>query len=477
MWSWASIGLLTALLTPGFASENEPVNAPPLQLPKLMVEPIAYAKPVEARRCLLPGAGGSGGAFAEPLQNARGDLAIEVIVDRPSEPILPIAQALERAGLSATFLVAEADAKPMTQSLRLLEGSGHEVGLLFDPMRNFGVDRVELLDRIDIARYWRHVRDARKRLRKVSGRAIRVVAVTDLPRALEIALDGSTNVSTVLLLSPDADGAPRHIVGVDGQVGRAVVLSGGPYGQACPVGAELPAWTAAAMDRVSLTLLRASTRFARPIVRVTLAQSRWSAEAEGLLTRYRTEVLAPGQVQVALARTLTSGIGGVPTQAVRQEPVVAGMQTGRPVDLTEVSSAARVLAAGGTLPRELPSELNLTEAYLALVRVLARERPPARVHLWRLEPPAEAAPSLLPADGVELPVEAVRALAKTLEPLLLGQVPGYLEVDGRLLTAAEFLCAMGLALEAPLDGVIHVEPSFSPEPYAPGLGWGISSGD
>jgi hypothetical protein len=78
---------------------------------------------------------------------------------------------------------------------------------------------------------------------------------------------------------------------------------------------------------------------------------------------------------------------------------------------------------------------------------------------------------------VEIPVEAIRALAKTLEPLLLGQVPGYLEVDGRLLTAAEFLCAMSLALEAPVDGAIRVEPSFSPEPYAPGLGWGISRGD
>ena len=196
----------------------------------------------------MPGDTAVDGAFAEPLQDARGDLSIEVIVDRPDAPILPIAEALERAGLDATFLLSDGVASSMAPSLRLLQGMGHEVGLLFDPMRVFGVDRVELLDRIDIARYWKQVRDARKRLRKLSGRTVRVVAVTELPRALEIALEGSTSVSTVLLLGPDADGAPRHIVGVEGQVGRAVVLSGGPYGKACPLGAELPNWTAASMD-------------------------------------------------------------------------------------------------------------------------------------------------------------------------------------------------------------------------------------
>jgi hypothetical protein len=481
IWTLALL-LLTArpALSAPIDGEPEAVSPSPeltAALPVVRATPFAFRLPRADRRCLLPGATATGGEFAQPLQNVDADLVVEVVVDSAALSLVPIAKALERAGYSATFLVSANDALGLSASVRLLDGMGHEVGLLFDAAEAFSVTKPEVLERIDIARFWRRVRDDRRRLRKISGRAVRVVAVPEFPRALEVALDGLGQLSTVLLFDLDNRHAPRHIVGVNGVVGRAVVLPPGPYGEACPLGSELPAWTPAAFDRVSLTLLRASNRFARPIVRMGLSTARWSDEAEPLLSRYRVQVLEPAGVEIVLARKVVSGVGGLPTRTVRQAPTVLGTDVGRAVVSTDLSRAAAVLAAGGTLPQTLPGGLNLTEAYLALVRALAREQVPVGVQLWRLEPPAEAAPSLLPESGISLPVAEIRSLARTLEPVLLGQVPGFLEVDGRLLTAAEFLCAMARSLEADPNGVVRVEPTFSPDPFAPGLGWGISSGE
>ena len=93
--------------------------------------------------------------------------------------------------------------------------------------------------------------------------------------------------------------------------------------------------------------------------------------------------------------------------------------------------------------------------------------------LGPLRPPGEIARSSLGLTPVPLTPADVRAATRDIMPGLSGQVPGFVTVSGHTLTAAEFLRVMAMVHlgEAPV-----AQPIDDPDPYAPGGGWGESSG-
>jgi hypothetical protein len=151
------------------------------------------------------------------------------------------------------------------------------------------------------------------------------------------------------------------------------------------------------------------------------------------------------------------------------DPSVKMVVPGRKVDREDLLAAVIPLTEGGRLPRSLPRDLNLTEAFLGLVLLLSEDI--EEVALTPLEAPIAAARSMDPGSVAS---EDVRAAAVRLAPALTTAIPGFVDVGPVKLTAEEFLVVMAIVALDPDAERVDVPVVESPDPYANGLGWGRS---
>ncbi len=283
-----------------------------------------------------------------------------------------------------------------------------------------------------------------KAFRKASGARPHTVRVDAITARGELALS-QLGVTTLLVDSP---GRPHLATRPDGMHTDMLVLPLGSY--QCE---QLEGWS---LDRVA-EASEAGMKLGLPAVRVVVDEQ-------------PTEVLM-NWLDDAWLR-----VGGLVARAdeippALPDPAALKVLPGRRVDRSELLLAAEILAGGGRLPRTLPGDLTLTEAFLGLCLLLAEEQTREEVVLNALEPPGSQATSSTPR-----PVSAqdVRAAAVRLSPALTVAIPGIVDVGDQTLTAAEFLAVMARLLVEPDAQHIEVPTTESPAPYAAGLGWGLS---
>ncbi len=186
-----------------------------------------------------------------------------------------------------------------------------------------------------------------------------------------------------------------------------------------------------------------------------------------VVARWASEILAPAGIRP----TLPSLARARAREALADGPISpASSAAGRLVPVDRAKDAAKAIVdAQLQLPRTLPGELNLTEAFVALQLLAAGRIEGDMLRLPAVAGPATRASSTL--DGpVEIPAAQVAGLAKALLAEKMQTLPAALPLAGRLLTAPELLvlfasCATGA------DPCVTV-PIESPEPNARGLGWG-----
>jgi hypothetical protein len=311
-----------------------------------------------------------------------------------------------------------------------------------------------------------------KRMRSLFARyrkqsAIETVLVPSPPRMAEAIL-GKAGIHQVIPTNGAATAAPRIAAVFEGMPRSNVVLQGGPYAGQCGADPLVGAFTPLAADRASQAIF-GSMEQPFGTVRVALDTARTGADDTAVLVRWLREVLAPA----GIVPTTPSLAREDARLALRDGPLESGATTaGRLVPLDRVHEAARaLLASTDSLPRVLPGELNLTEAFLAFDLVLSDKVEGPMVRLHALQPPQTRAPSRVD-EGVALPRARVVALAKQLQDELPDTIPAAFPLDGRLLTAAELLLAMAAAVEG--NESCEARPIEVPEPNAPGLGWGAA---
>lgn len=125
------------------------------------------------------------------------------------------------------------------------------------------------------------------------------------------------------------------------------------------------------------------------------------------------------------------------------------------------------------LPRVLPHELTLTEAFAALSRYLTQE-PDTPIYIGTLLPPQHLAVSQL-SDGItfDTSIDVLRAFLVQWEQFPNTHVPSSVRLENTSISAAELLVLMSqAALE---QSELSVPLIRVPDPRAPGLGWGTSS--
>jgi hypothetical protein len=188
-----------------------------------------------------------------------------------------------------------------------------------------------------------------------------------------------------------------------------------------------------------------------------------------LLARWIDEVVIPNKWSVMTAEQMGRKLRRGPAPAVVSAPEVA---VSKAIPLETWSSVAKAIANADTLPREFEGDLNLTEAFYGLVILLASDEPPNSITLGRLNGPYEIAPTGLHQPHPLTPSE-VRATAGKIAQRLGGHIPALITIGTATLTAAEALQVMARVY---LDEEAVATPVTDPDPFAPGGGWGASSG-
>lgn len=288
------------------------------------------------------------------------------------------------------------------------------------------------------------------------------------PSRVAEAILGRVGIRQLVQTDAPATGAPRRAAAFEGQLGRGVVLSGGPYTGPCGADPTIGRFDAATADRATQAIYGATTaRWAS--VRVPLAPLAPSAEEGAALARWIEGVLTPAGVRPAPARA----VGAAAWAALAAGPIdPATASAGRVVPLTAARQAADALAdATVELPRELPGALNLTEAVLAWCLLLTDRAEGEVVRLRALQPPITRATSSL--DGpVTLPRADVLALARALLAEQPDTWPAAVPFAGRLWTASEIALLLASAVRG--EEPARTWPVEVPDPHAPGLGWGTA---
>jgi hypothetical protein len=372
--------------------------------------------------------------------------------------------ALEARGQQGTVMLPLPEAEATDPALlalaeRALQGE-HEVGVVFrerDVPRDSEASPAPMKRRL-------------KSLRKAAGGV--KVAAAPLPSRSSEALLGRMGFRTLLQVRGPATAIPRLAVVMEGQPRIGVVLHSGPYAGPCGVKPDIRGLTPASADRITQALWGAARVDGVPVVRVAIHGSDDGATEALLLGRWLDEVLAPAQTEVYTANQARVAVLAYfrTGRVMRSSPLEAG--GGRLVHLKEVRAAADALADENLLPRRLPGDLNLTEAFLSFALLLAGQNEGEVVRLAALTGPQTHAVSRV--DGItEVECSAVQHIAKALLNELPGSVPAVLPVGDRSLSAPELLTAFASAIRG--DKLCRTWPTASPEPNAPGLGWGEST--
>ncbi len=409
---------------------------------------VAAGLALAAADCPAPAPQAPDAAFAVQAA-APGTLVLEMRLGETTNPAAALAllEVLTERGLPGTVLVDPRAAQTHSAVLAAARSGGHEVGMLlpFDEASNTAQTGM-----LAFEAWWGRIRRGKKAVRRAGGGNPVSVALAPATIEAEVAAEQS-GMRAVLSLDPGRKELSRRVKLGD-EAGRARFLTPGPYGDGC--GALLPSWTPQAFDRASRAPAGHPGRIALPL----------AGSNPQLLARWLDTVLEGSRARVVTARRAT-------LLPARQAVAAPPPPPGRPVDADMWSEAAARLATGGRLPRVLPGSLNLTEAFVALATVAASEEALLTVRLGPVGPPADVARSTLNPEGISLSEEAVRSAARDLAPALKRSVPAFVVVGSQSLTAAEFLVLLArLEQGQPLVAV----PATSPDPYAPGAGWGRS---
>ncbi len=374
-------------------------------------------------------------------------LLVELRADEGLGELERVLGALESHGVHASIVVPLVLAEAEPERLRAASAAGHELVLGFQapppgssPTAVYEAWRVE----------------GRKQLRafrRATRSRPQAIAVDKLTRAGEYAL---YDLRVRVVLVEDV-GRPRRSRGPAGLEGLALVVPHGD-GAARDVDAEL-------LDTVAADLA-ASVSGGAAILRLPLSLPHLDADETALLGVWLEDIVVPVGVDLPTASKL-------PWRATAQLTVEEAATRARPIDTDELALAAAALRGASVLPADLPGQLTITEAFLALTLVLADDTLPERVLLGQLGPPPAEASTAMPAGGF-VTADAVREAARELAPHLHYAVPGLVDVGDQTLTACEFLVAMAQVFEGAASA--SFAPVRSPDPFAEDLGWGHSTG-
>ncbi|NCG19212.1 MAG: hypothetical protein GWP91_09390 [Rhodobacterales bacterium] len=374
---------------------------------------------------------------------------------------LSVLDAVESQGQHVTLILPlppPEGAEPW--SLALAEraaAGGHEVGVQF----------VHQDLPVDTMASPRPFMQRMKTLRKAAGGV--KLAVAPLPSRSTEALLGRLGFRTLLQSRGSATATPRLSAVFEGQPRIGAVLQTGPYAGACGTRPEVVSFTPAAADRVTQTLWGAARLDGVPVMRAAIqGQTEVGHDAE-VVGRWIDEVLSPaGQGLSSGERSRADAVAYFRTGKT-MEANALDTGGGRLVHIGVLKKVAESLADENILPRILPGDLNLSEAFLGFTLILAGQTEGEVVRLSALAGPELHSDSRLKGiTAVEK--SALIALATALVAELPKRVPANLPVGNQLLTATEVLTAMASVLRE--DQPPSTWPTAAPDPNAPGQGWG-----
>lgn len=255
-----------------------------------------------------------------------------------------------------------------------------------------------------------------------------------------------------------ADGQARVAAHFDGQAPMGVVFPPGPWlGEApsrcAPVGP-------ASLDELGRVLERAARAGGFPVVRWALTGRGGDAGDAAVVARWLAEVGRPSGA--------VFGSGAEARRAFDERdrtarPVVGG----RGVTRESLEAAARALGGGSVLPRRLPGDLSLAEAFVGLA-LHAGGHGDAVVAVPAVLGPVQSA-TTASSGPTDVDREALLAWARALTDELPPALPSAARIGDRVLPAREILVALASWFrgDPPM-----ARPVQDPDPNAPHLGWG-----
>ncbi len=384
-----------------------------------------------------------------PVAPARVMLEMRVPVGAPTASIDAAVAPLQEAGLPVVILFPAAwrsDEDGWRPT-----GAAVDVGLWTDPASLLGSPVADLNAVADGD--WRAAfKQARQQVTRATGVRPVAVATPPLPPSGEVALD-ENRFSTLLTTDPEETALPRRARASGGRMGRTRVISEGIRTDSC--GARLGSPAPSALDRVTRTAP------SQVVSRVALGPS--EDEARAVVLWWET-VAAPADWKAWSIRTafLRLGTAQLVPKASASAPlaqVVIGSEA--------LQAAAQSIVEHRRLPRLLPGSLTPTEALVGLT-AMAASPGHARYTVPVISAPIDPSQSMLEAP-LPLDEAALRVAATDLLARMDRQAPGLVRVGAHTISTGEYLVALAhLALSRP----VVARPISSPDPYAPGGGWG-----
>ena len=309
----------------------------------------------------------------------------------------------------------------------------------------------------------------RQRLRELAGAGVQLrVVASPIPGKVSEALLGRLGFKTILLIRGPASSLPRQAAVFEGQPRVNVVLHGGPYSGDCGSKPDVGPFTPRAADRVTHAIAGAARTGGAPTVRIAMLGSQSAETDAAVLGRWLDEVALPAKVKITTANE--SRVAALQSFRSGTAATVGNdAGGGRMVSIDALREAAKALADENILPRTLPGDLNITEAFYGFLVLVAGKEEDSAVRLGALAGPTDAVENVV--EGiVEIDPEALKAVATALLDELPAHVPSAMSVGGTFLGASELFTA--LASEVRGDAPPHTWPTANPDPNAVGLGWG-----
>ena len=310
----------------------------------------------------------------------------------------------------------------------------------------------------------------RKRFKAIRKLGTGHTALAPLVNRRAEAMLGKMGFRTILQDRGPATAISRSAVVFEGQPRIGSVLGNGPYAGPCGTRPQVRQFTPAAADRATRAIWGAARIEGLPTVRVGLQANDEGERDAAVLSRWLDERVVAADVRTHTPdETRKEILAYFRTGAIMQEDPLEG-GGGRLVSLEQVRAAAAHLDQQNILPRTLPGELNLTEAFLAFALLLTDEVEGDVVRLTRLEGPEQSAKART-TGIVDVSRDDLLSTTRSLLDELPARVPSMLPVGDRMLTAAELLTAMAAAVR---QDTPQSWPTANPDPNAPGQGWGTS---
>jgi len=373
--------------------------------------------------------------------------------------VADVLHVLDTRDVPGVLVVPMPEAPPSPALLQLLETAtegGHEVAVAFSPEQ---VPRDALASN----------KSQKQRLAWFRRAGVPVkIAASPVPGRVSEALLGRLGFKTLLLLRGPASGLPRLAAVFQGQPRINVILHAGPYSGDCGTSPDVAQLTPLAADRITRAIAGAARSEGAPTVRVALQEPTDSKAHATVLGRWLDEIATPADVRITSAnQARLSALQSIRTG--KAPPIGTDTGDGRLVNLDELRTAAASLADQNILPRVLPGDLNLTEAYYGFLLLLAGQVEGNVVRLGALKGPSDANENRIQGI-VEVDAASLIALTQALANERPEEIPAALRVGDTLLGAAELLTAMASAIRG--DTPPKTWPTASPDPNERGLGWG-----